>query len=248
MKRFLLAALAAVPTGAVAQALDQAIADLDARSDPPIFAGLSSSDRRLLEAGESITRSGWADGAFRVSGLRVVDAPRDRVWAAVHDPRVVGDPSVKELRLSAEADGTELWYGRMILPLGLTDRHWVVRSRVHVERALATSGRAWERAWSELSDGLDLARPAIGAGHLHGVTAADLDDAIATPVNRGAWLVAELPDGRALLATHATTDLGGTVPAWMVRDVARRQLAQVLERVARASDQPHPDVVPGGPT
>lgn len=244
MKKLLLAALAA-PTPALSTELDDILVEIAAHASAPLPA-LSSGDRRRLAAGDTVTTAGWTDGAYQVAGLRVVAAPRGAVWAAVHDPAVVADPSVRELRLSADQDGTELWYGRMVLPLGLSDRHWVVRSRVHRAIAEATDGRAWERAWHELDDALDLALPALRAGHLDGVREAEVDDAIVTPTNRGAWLTVRLSDGRTLVATHATTDLGGTVPAWLVRDVAQRQVRDLLLRVARAAGQPHPDVVPGG--
>ncbi|MFK7931177.1 MAG: hypothetical protein AB8H79_23540 [Myxococcota bacterium] len=240
MKRLLFASLA-TPAVSLAGPIDDALALLDAHAAHPPPA-LSASDRANLGRGESVALTLGTDA---VAGLRVVNTPMTQVWAAVHNPAVTGDPSVRELRLAAESNGTELWYGRMKLPSPLSDRQWVVRSTIHTALHSLTEGRAWERDWVEVDDGLHLARPALSASHLEGLGAESLESAVTTPTNRGAWIVADLGGGKTLVVTHAQTDLGGSVPTWLVRDVARRQVKGLLDRVARDARWTHPDVVSG---
>lgn len=240
MKKLFLAALSA-PTPALAGPVEDALALIAAHASQPVPA-LTAEHRSRLASGDAIALT---VGAQAVAGLRVVRAPMDQVWRAVHNPAVTGDPAVRELRLSAQPDGTELWYGRMSLPAPLSDRQWVVRSSIHTALHDASGGRAWERSWVEVDDGLPLARPALSSGHLEGVSVEDLAQGVVTPTNRGAWIVVDLGDQRTLVVSHARTELGGSVPTWLVRDVARRQVRSLLDRVARDARWDHPAVLGG---
>lgn len=242
MKKLLLAALTSSSVNAHASTgIDEALEILSRHSSVSLPA-LSTKDRRALEGGEGVSLV----SGERVAGMIVVPASLSDAWAIVHDQAVIGDPAVQEVRLSAKADGEELWYGRMGLPTPLADREWVVRSTIRRELATVTKGKAWERAWTEVPDGIGLAGPAIEAGHLPGVRRADLGTAVYTPVNRGGWVLVALDPGRTLVTYHARTDLGGSVPTWLVRDVAKGQVKGLLDRVRRGVGRPHPAVVPGG--
>jgi len=240
MKKLLFAALAAAPTPALAGEVQEALQLLAAHAAHPL-PPVSARDLDRVVRGQEITLV----SGERIAGLAIIEAPKEAVWATVHDQAVTGDPAVHELRLSVAADGTEVWYGRMGLPSPLDDRQWVVRSTIDTELHRASGGVAWARSWTEVPGGLELARPALAAGHLPGVGVEALSDGVETPVNRGGWLLVSLGPDRTLVAYHARTDLGGSVPVWLVRDVARRQVGALLRRVARAAGASHPQVVPG---
>ena len=147
MKKLLLAALATAPTHALAGEVEDALQLLASHAPAPLPA-VTGRDLDKLASGASITLV----EAERVAGLRIIDAPLAAVWATVHDQAVTGDPAVHEVRLSVSGDGTELWYGRMSLPMPLADRQWVVRSTIDVELHRKTAGKAWSRSWREVAE------------------------------------------------------------------------------------------------
>jgi hypothetical protein len=195
-------------------------------------------ERSALTRGEVVAK---VEGQ-RLVGARVVMAAQAQVWAAVHDPAVTADPSVVEVRLQADPSGTEVWYGRLSLPSPFVDRQWVVRSAIDLDLARQTGGQVWARLWTEVPD-LGPARAALARARLPGTTPDQLDAALRVPKNRGGWMVVALDSGRTLVVATAETDLGGQLPGWIVRDLGRRQVVSLLDRVARLVHQPHPAVV-----
>jgi hypothetical protein len=225
MKRALIAALAAAPAAHAENPaeIDAALARVAGLTAHPLTSP-TAAERSRLARGECVTRL-EAGATHAVGGLCVVNAPLPAVWLAVHDPAVTGDPAVREVRLSVDPDGSERWYGRMSLPSPLSDRAWVVRTWISASLHAATGGGAQERAWVEEPDPAALAAGVPGAA----------DGAVWVPRNRGAWTVIRVDDRRTLLAYRAETVVGGSLPQWVVRDVARRSVGALLDRVARAA-------------
>lgn len=117
-----------------------------------------------------------------------------------------------------------------LCPGGVVDERllWIYDDlRTWISTALreATGGAAIERVWAEEPDPAALARDIPGAG----------DGAVWVARNRGAWTMIRLDERRTLLAYRAETDIGGSIPHWIVRDVARQSVSSLLKRVARSA-------------
>ena len=201
-------------------ALDAAFRLIETHGTLPLPALDRATDRRL-RSGSTITSVTRRDGYPSVLGLRIVHAPTHEVWAALEDSDVLADPAVTERLVSTEANGDEIWYGRMALPLMLSDRQWLVRTRVNQRLHRSSGQTAYERSWTELPGAEQVGTPG----------------AITIQRNRGAWQVVDLGKSRSLLAYQASTELGGDVPGWVVQQVAVAQVGRVLDRVAGATER-----------
>jgi hypothetical protein len=107
--------------------------------------------------------------------------------------------------------------------------------------ATKSSGTAWEHAWRLRPGGVAMAESRADAGDIGPVTGDAFRDSIETPVNEGAWISIALPDGRVLLAYHATTVVGGSIPTGLFS----RFVLMGMSRMLRGVEQRARDVVPG---
>ena len=159
------------------------------------------------------------------------------LWIAAQDPHAVVDPSLHEFIVADLGPDHALWYGHMDLPRPLKDRQWVVESNNDHALATRTANRCWEHHWKLRADQLDVARAAVDAGKEPAVTGAMMDDAVLTPMNQGAWTLVALDPGHTLVAYQATTVVGGAIPDWLVAELARARLEEVLRSLEeRARD------------
>ncbi len=161
-------------------------------------------------------------------GVAVLRGSLPALWVAAQDPHAVVDPSLHEFVVRALGPDTALWYGHMDLPRPLKDRQWVVESTNTHALAAATGGGCWEHSWRLRPEQLPVAREAVASGIHPAITPAMMDDAVLTPVNHGAWLFARLDGERAVVAYQATTVVGGAIPDWLVAELARARLEEVL--------------------
>ena len=78
----------------------------------------------------------------------------------------------------------------------------------------------------------------VQAGHIPGIDGAMADDAIWTPVNRGAWLTIQVPGAGTILGYHVTTVIGGNIPDRSVADYALLTMTKLLRGAeGRARDE-----------
>ncbi|MFT7519652.1 MAG: hypothetical protein ACI9MC_001794 [Kiritimatiellia bacterium] len=163
--------------------------------------------------------------------LLVMDYSIEEMWLAEFDPHFNQGEDFVLLELTAGRPHTERWYGYLDLPFPFSDRQWVADTWFNEALAKATANRQWEFAWTLTPQGLALARPAIAANKLPGVTLERMDAAIMTPDNEGAWLFLRLPEGRSLLGYHVTSTVGGSVPDWLVLRLVMGRLDELLRDV-----------------
>jgi hypothetical protein len=178
-----------------------------------------------------LTRNPDPDGPSTAIGLALLDGRRDALWLGAQDPHTVVDPDLVEFVIEDKGTDHALWYGHIDLPRPIRDRQWVVESRNNHALAEASGGRCWEHEWKLVPDALDRVREHVARTHSTRITAAQIDDAIYTPVNHGGWMLATLPDGRTLVAYQATSVVGGAIPDWLVLQLTMSRLESVLREV-----------------
>ncbi len=192
----------------------------------------------LLEGGvvRVLSRSPDPDGPSTAVGIALLAGSHDALWLAFQDPHASVDGSLVEFTIE-EAGDRAVWYGHLDLPRPIRDRQWVVESRNNHSLATGTAGTCWEHYWTLVPDALDRVRAHLAATDTPRVSIAQLDEAIYTPVNHGAWMLVSLPSGRTLLAYQATSVIGGSIPDWLVSQLTMSRLEGVLRGVeARARD------------
>ena len=176
---------------------------------------LSADQIATLQAGEVVTildDSAGADAPRRAVGYMITEVSKRDLWVACQDPHAVLQSSTKELKTKTNPDKSAHWYGFFDLPWPFDDRHWMVKSWNTQSVAKASNNQYWEHPWDLLPDGASEIRPFIEQGKLPGVTLDLIDDAIYTPVSKGAWGIMDIqPDAR-LVVYHATTVVGGSIP------------------------------------
>ncbi|MEZ4238282.1 MAG: hypothetical protein R3F59_19450 [Myxococcota bacterium] len=186
-------------------------------------------------------------------GIALLEADRNALWIAAQDPHAQVDPSLTEFVVEWLGVDDALWYGYLDLPRPIRDRQWVVSSGNNHPLARKTGDLCWEHKWTLVSDGLPRARAMVADGGIGGLTVEQLDSAVYTPVNRGAWLMAPLSDGRTLVAYQATSVVGGAIPDWLVLQLTMSRLQSVLDDLEARAQHWSPShytaahaAVPGG--
>jgi hypothetical protein len=76
---------------------------------------------------------------------------------------------------------------------------------------LGSENRAWEHYWQLNNDGIMTMQPLIRQNKLKNISTAMFDEAIYTPVNKGAWFFINFGD-YAIMGYHATSVVGGNIP------------------------------------
>ena len=204
---------------------------------------LSPADLQTLADGavfKTLDRPG--DGERRRAiGMLVVASPQADLWVATQDPHFTATEELTELRLSRDpVTGRASWYGHADLPSPVHDRHWVVDVWNNHALAAATGGAMWEHPWQLDPGGVSRVRSRVAAGEVGRVNVAAFDESIETPVNEGAWIAIDLPGDRALLAYHATTVVGGSIPDGLMS----RFVLLGMDKMLRGIGQRAREVVP----
>ena len=145
----------------------------------------------------------------RAIGMLLTDTDIPTLWTAYRDLHFQQQKSTTEFLLHRTGVDVETWYGYMELPWPVNDRHWIVTSWSNHELARATQNQHWERAWklNEISHAQvpnqvkDISLPSF----------IEMESAIYTPVNEGAWAMLTIVD-KTLLVYHASTVIGGNIP------------------------------------
>lgn len=227
----MMAVLAGPPAHALdASAVNPLISEFNAGSDLDIPT-LSASDSADLASGEvvRVLRKTTGD-SYQVVGLLLVPLPRKQVWIAGQDPHFAsGAATEKQLRTSGDQ---ATWYGFLDLPMGFSDRHWVVDVWNNHALAAQTDNRMWEHPWRLRDGGLSMARPFVERGEVGDLTVEQFDKAIFTPDNEGALAFLAVSPDETLLIYHATTSVGGSVPERLMAEFARSTLHSLLTTIA----------------
>jgi hypothetical protein len=192
---------------------------------------LTAEQRDELDASKvvRIVHHGDPEAPSTAVGIALLEADRNSLWIAAQDPHAQVDPALTEFVIEWLGVDSALWYGHLDLPRPIRDRQWVVSSLNSHDLARASDGRCWEHRWALVADGLPRARSMVASGAVSRVTVDQVDDAVFTPVNHGAWLMAPLSDGRTLVAYQATSVIGGAIPNWMVLQLSMSRLESVLD-------------------
>jgi hypothetical protein len=175
-----------------------------------------------------IVRHGDPDQPSTAIGLVVLEGSIEALWLAAQDPHTHVDPSLTEFVLEELPGDRALWYGYLDLPAPLADRQWVVTS---ADNRAAASLACWEHHWELTADALPRARAAIAAGAAPGLAPEQVDAAVLTPVNHGAWLLSSLGPDHTLVVYQATSVVGGAIPDWLVLKLTTARLESVLRQV-----------------
>jgi hypothetical protein len=193
---------------------------------------LDHSQRQRLLRGDVVRLiNPVSDQSYQVVGLMVVPLPKRQVWIAGQDPHFASTAAV-EHRLRGSGD-TATWYGFLPLPMGFSDRHWVVDVWNNHDLASVTDNRMWEHPWRLHEGGLDEARPFIEQGAVGDLTVSDFDRAIFTPSNEGALAFVATGPQETLLIYHATSSVGGNIPERLMAEFARATLEGYIQKIAK---------------
>lgn len=235
-------AQAAAPGGA--GALRQALSRFNQDATEPLPA-LTDGQLQQLLAGDVVRfldPPEASSGARRAVGLMLSDRDPAELWVASQDAHYVALDDLTERRLRLDAStGRAVWYGHIDLPAPFKDRHWMVDVWNNHALYANSEGLAWEHAWRERRDSLGEARPLADSGALGAVDAQVFDDSLETPLNRGAWVLLSLPDGRTLFVYHATSVVGGSIPEGLFS----RYVLMGMDKLLRGIDQRARDLVRG---
>jgi len=225
-----------LPTVALAATPAQLDAALLACALQPVHAlpALSVDRKRSLLAGEvvRILQRSKEDGAPSAAvGIAVLKASRDALWIAAQDPHIVVDDSLTEQRVENLGPDRNIWYGYYDLPRPFRDRQWVVDSRNNHTLAQVSEGACWEHPWSLVPDGLSRMRRWVSEHPDGSITDAHLDHALFAPVAHGSWFMAPVAPGEVLVAYQAWSVVGGSVPDWVVLQIAMSRVEKLLVSV-----------------
>ena len=201
---------------------------------------LSAGQRQRLLSGEVIKQmSPQPDGTLRVVGYILTDLPRDSMWLSTQDHHFSGGEAI-EAPVYLENNRSS-WYALLDLPRPFKDRHWVIEIWDNVELAKQGDGAFWEHPWRLNPDGVSVARPMVERGAVEGLDLAAFDDALYTPVNKGALVFIALPNAHSLMAYDVTSVIGGNIPDRLVAEFVRIS----MERSLRAVEERAREVIPG---
>ena len=158
-------------------------------------------------AGEEVTGLIGVEGhgAKKGYGVRVVDVPIDKMWAAVNDDR--GKVRYTKLSYTEVVDGRHCQDGRRVfqfLPVPLvTDRWWQLDVRLNTAIAKASSGAVREMFFKSVNSD-ELATDTMRAQARRGVRIAFAE---------GAWYLRDMGNGQTLVEYYTWSDPGGSIPS-----------------------------------
>lgn len=238
----LLAASVANPDDSASAAIASGLATYSSAANLP---ELSESHLARLGNGDTVVvlandaRNDDDVDSLGVVGLRVVDAPRLLVWLSLFDGRHEPHSRYSRATLRRGTDGSWVRYQHVNLPWPFRDRHWVIDAGKNRRLAAESEGAIWEHRWRLHDDGPSLALTAYDEGLVEGLERRQLERSVYLPANRGAWTLVEINAGTTLIVAHVNVDLGGLLPAGLVRRYSRSQLAAGLDALAESSVAAH---------
>jgi hypothetical protein len=183
------------------------------------------------EAYRKAAEGSWVTGLKEVPGesaqigwgIGIYDIPIERLWAGVND-------EMNHTGMTP-VDFTEIVKGKvcedkrhilMALPIPvISDRWWIVRNSLNPGLVKTTGGAMRELSWTEVSDPWNHPKSAAAKERV--------EDQVAVPFTRGAWLLMALDDGHTFVEYHAWSDPGGYIPAGPASTFASGSIDQTLQ-------------------
>lgn len=171
--------------------------------------------------------------AKKAWGVAVVNAPIDRLWAAINDDH--GGLAYNKLDSSEVVSGTRCASGRGVLQFlpvpWISDRWWITYITENTALREATSGRVRENTWSSNNDTAVLTTPTAQA---------TIEDGIPIEFTKGAWFLADIDGSSTLVEYYVWTDPGGSVPAGLASSFAAGGIKDTIEAVTRFANEGQP--------
>ncbi len=174
------------------------------------------------------------DGAM---AMVITDLPRADLWLGSMDAEHFGtDSSLISHHLPLRGGELFRWYGYVDLPPPVTDRHFLIQTTINHALPRQDPGM-WERSWGLEAGFVETMRPSVAAGEVAGLSPETFETAIAVPVNFGAWIFLDLPDGRTLFGYHCASSLGGEIPDALVTRYVFWGLDRLVARVLESASE-----------
>ncbi|MDG1480402.1 MAG: hypothetical protein P8R54_12465 [Myxococcota bacterium] len=174
------------------------------------------------------------DGAM---AMVITDHSRVDLWLGSIDSEHFGtDSSLISHHLPLRGEELFRWYGYVALPAPVTDRHFLIQTTINPTLPQQRAGM-WERSWGLEAGLVETMRPVVAAGEIAGLSLEAFDAAISVPVNLGAWIFLDLPDGRTVFGYHCASSLGGEIPDALVTRYVFWGLDRLVERVLESARQ-----------
>lgn len=171
--------------------------------------------------------------AKKAWGLAVVDAPIERLWAAINDD--LGGVAYNKLEMSEVVSGTRCNSGRGVLQLlpvpWVTDRWWITFITANDAISTATSGRVRENTWQSNNDP-SLVTTTTGQ--------AAMEAGIPIEFTKGAWFMADIDGSSTLIEYYVWSDPGGSVPAGLASRMAAGGIEDTIEAVTKFANEGQP--------
>ena len=206
---------------------------------------LSESRLARLADGETVVFVAGSDqqgddiDSLGLVGLRIVEVPKLLVWLSLFDGQHEPHPRYTRATLERGTDGSWVRYQHVNLPWPLRDRHWVIDASKNRQLAADSDGTIWEHRWHLHDSGRSLALEAHEDGLVDRLKRRQMERSVYLPENRGAWTLLELDADKTLIVGHVHVDLGGLLPAGLVRRYSRSQLEAGLDALAETSFTAH---------
>ena len=170
----------------------------------------------------------------RAVGYFLSDFKKEDLWLGIQDPHFTVQSSTVEYVLYRDPSVPDQvqWYGYLDAPWPIADRYWVVSSWNNHQLAQRSSNHFWEHPWELIADGPAISRKYMDKKVITKGTKSQLDSAIYTPYNQGAWGMISISDpsisGRTLVIYHAKTVVGGNIPESLILQVTYKGLDNLM--------------------
>ncbi len=194
----------------------------------------SASQCKTLLAGKVLKMRIPNDVGGPVGALAMVVSPlsKEELWLGSADGEHSGEQAELITHdLPLRPGQMFRWYGFVDLPRPLSDRHFLIHTTINQAVEQATEGRVWSRHWRLEDDGKATMAPIVASGAVKGLDVEVFKEAVYLPLNYGAWLFVDLPDGRTLFAYHTAMSLGGDFPDGLVNRYTYFGLDRLTELV-----------------
>ena len=173
-------------------------------------------------------------GPSRAVGYFISNFEKEDLWIATQDPHFTVQSSTTEFLLERDKTVPDktMWYGYLDAPWPINDRYWVVSSWNNHSLSEKTNNLYWEHPWELLKEGPSISRKYMDQNVIKKGTKAQLDSAIYTPYNQGAWGMMSIVDtsisGNTLIVYHAKTVVGGSIPESLILQITYNGLDDLL--------------------